>query len=313
MRFGAHMSTAGGIDRAIDRAVAAGCDVLQIFVKSARQWAARPLADDEVDAFRAKRRSTGLDPAVAHASYLINLASTDRQLWDRSWKACVVELERCAALDLDGLVIHPGAHRGAGERAGLERVAKALDRIFRRVPETPPVLLEATAGQGTALGGRLEHLRWLTDRSGNGRVGVCLDTCHLHAAGYQLDTPATCAATIDEVEDVLGLDRVHVLHCNDSVGAAGSHLDRHAHIGEGTIGEPGFAALLTDPRLRHLPGILETPKDAGGEWDRLNLARLRALHGGRKPPPPPSRKSRATAKTPPRRRIRPKRKRPAPC
>jgi len=290
VRFGAHMSIAGGVDRAVDRAVEAGCDTLQVFTGNARQWASRPLDADEITAFREKRAEHGLDPAVAHASYLINLASDDDELWERSWKACAEELARCRALGLDGLVLHPGAHRGAGREAGLERVARALERAV--VPRHPPVLLEGTAGQGTALGGDLADLRWLLDRLDTARLGVCLDTCHLHAAGYGLGTPEDCDRTLAEIERVVGMRHVRVLHCNDSRGEAGSRLDRHAHPGRGTIGVRGFRALLTDVRVDGLAAILETPKDEDGAWDRANLARLRAMHRGarRLPPPPPARR-----------------------
>lgn len=285
MRFGAHMSIAGGVDRAVDRAAEAGCDALQLFTKNARQWAARPLTEEEVTAFRRKREELGIGPAVAHAAYLINLASGEQELWERCWRACAEELERSARLGLDGLIVHPGAHGGDGEEAGLRRVARGVERILAAVPGGPPLLLEVTAGQGTALGGRLEHLAWLLERLGDHGVGVCLDTCHLHAAGYALDSPEACRETLDAVEGIIGLGRVRVLHCNDSQGAAGSNLDRHTHIGVGTIGGKGFATLLTDPRVAHLPAILETPKQ--GEWDRVNLARLRALHRGEEELPPP--------------------------
>ena len=280
MHFGAHMSIAGGIQHAVDRAVEVECETLQVFTKSARQWAARPLVDDEVEAFRSRRADAGIDPAVAHASYLINLGAADRDLWERSCESFTVEIDRCARLGLDGIVIHPGAHGGNGEQAGLDRVATALETVLEKASSGPRVLLETTAGQGTVLGGRLEHLRWFLERLGNERLGVCLDTCHLHAAGYSLASPVDVDATLAEIEAVIGFENVHVMHCNDSLGEAGSHRDRHAHIGAGTIGEEGFAALLTDPRLQAIPAILETPKDEAGDWDRANLARLRALHRG---------------------------------
>lgn len=284
------MSIAGGVDRAVDRAVDAGCDTLQVFTKNARQWAARPLEDPEVEAFRSKRSEHGLHPAVAHASYLINLASGDEGLWRRSWKSCADELERCRVLGLDGLVLHPGAHGGDGREAGLERVARALERIQTAV-DRPAILLEGTAGQGTTLGGDLEDLRWLLDRPGGERLGVCLDTCHLHASGYDLGSAEDCDRTLEEIDRIVGLQRVRVLHCNDSRGDVGSRLDRHTHPGRGTIGVSGFRALLTDPRVSGLPAILETPKNDNGGWDRKNLARLRAMHRGarRLPPPPPDR------------------------
>jgi deoxyribonuclease-4 len=286
MRFGAHMSIAGGIQRAVDRAVDVDCETLQVFTKSARQWAARPLVDEEVEAFRSRRAEEGIDPAVAHASYLINLGAVDSDLWERSCESFVVEIDRCARLGLDGIVIHPGAHSGEGEQAGLDRVAAALELVLESASAGPRILLETTAGQGTALGGRLEHLTWFLERLGRERLGVCLDTCHLHAAGYSLAAPADVDATLSEIEEAVGFENVHVMHCNDSLGDAGSHRDRHAHIGAGTIGERGFAALLTDPRLHAVPAVLETPKDDAGDWDRANLARLRALHRGDNTLPP---------------------------
>ena len=286
MRFGAHMSIAGGIQHAVDRAVDVDCETLQVFTKSARQWAARPLVDEEVEAFRSRRTEAEIDPAVAHASYLINLGAIDSDLWERSCESFVVEIDRCARLGLDGIVIHPGAHGGEGEQAGLDRVAAALEIVLEKASTGPRVLLETTAGQGTALGGRLEHLSWFLDRLGRERLGVCLDTCHLHAAGYSLAAPAEVDATLAEIDEVVGFENVHVMHCNDSVGEAGSHRDRHAHIGAGAIGERGFAALLTDPRMGAVPAILETPKDDAGDWDRANLARLRALHRGDDTLPP---------------------------
>ena len=290
MRFGAHMSVAGGLDKSIERAIDAGCDCLQLFTKSARQWAARPLSDDETSTFRQRRRRSGLDPVVAHASYLINLASPDSDLWKRSWRSCAQELQRCADLGLDALILHPGAHCGAGEQRGLTRIARASEHALRRVPAGPRLLFEGTAGQGTSIGGKLEHLRWLLDRLGSERVGICLDACHLHAAGYSLGSDAACRDTLEQIDEVIGFDAVEVLHCNDSVGAAGSHLDRHAHVGTGTIGTTGFRALLTDHRVMRLAGILETPKDDVGEWDKQNLARLLALGDGKKrlPPAPPA-------------------------
>ena len=280
MRFGAHMSIAGGIQLAVDRAIEVDCEALQVFTKSARQWAARSLGEDEVEAFRGRRTETGIDPAVAHASYLINLGSADSELWERSCASFVEEIDRCARLGLDGIVIHPGAHGGLGEEAGLDRVAAALDKVLDDAPAGPRVLLETTAGQGSALGGRLEHLRWLLDRLGSERLGVCLDTCHLHAAGYALSSTTDVNDSVTQIEAIIGMENVHLMHCNDSIGEAGSHRDRHAHIGAGSIGDEGFAALLTDPRLQTLPAVLETPKDEAGDWDRANLARLRALNRG---------------------------------
>lgn len=287
MRFGAHVSIAGGVDRAVDRAVEAGCDTFQIFTKSARQWAARELDDEEVQAFRDKRREHGVDPAVAHASYLLNLASGDDELRERSWRTGALELELCRRLGLAGLVLHPGSHLGDGVETGLGRVARGLEKMIEAGNGVPPVLLEVTAGQGTGLGAELEHLAWLVERLGDERIGVCLDSCHLHAAGYALDTEEGCAETLERIEEAIGFERVAAIHLNDSKTEAGSRVDRHAHIGEGTIGAEGFAALLSDPRVRRLPGILETPPGDDWAWTRIDLARLRALARGKAMPPLP--------------------------
>ena len=278
------MSIAGGVDRAVDRAVDAGCDTLQIFTKNNQQWVVRPLNDKEIEGFRAKRKQHGLNPVFAHACYLLNLASGDPELWQRSCDVCAVELERSARLGLDGLVLHPGAHRGDGEQKGLERVARGLEQVLDGLPDGPPILLETTAGQGTSLGHRLEHLSWLLQRIGDDQLGICLDTCHLHAAGYALDNSEGVSATLDAIEQTLGLDAVAAVHLNDSKADAGSRRDRHAGIGEGTIGTAVFAALLQDPRLSRKAGMLETPKGDDGELGRLNLARLRALQVAKRSP-----------------------------
>ena len=280
MSFGAHVSIAGGIHRAVDRAVDAGCEAMQVFVKANKRWAATPLADDEVVAFRDGIEEHGLRPVFAHASYLLNPASGAPGIRERTVAALAVELDRCRRLGLAGIVLHPGAHGGAGESVGLDRALRALARARARAPGSPPILLESTAGQGTALGSRLEHLAWLVERLPPGSAGVCLDTCHLHAAGYALDSAPSVAATLDEVDAAIGIERVALVHLNDSQGLPGSRRDRHAAIGEGTIGTEGFASLLADPRARSIPGILETPKGEDGEMDRVNLARLRALATG---------------------------------
>lgn len=277
MRIGVHVSIAGGIDQAVGRARDLGCTAFQVFVKSNRQWAARPLPHDEVERFRTARREHGDLPAFAHACYLLNLASDDPGLWKRSCDTCALELERCARLGLDGLVVHPGAHLGRGAGAALPRVADAVDRVLGAVPGGPPLLLECTAGQGTVLGARLEELAWLLERGDPERLGVCLDSCHLHAAGYRLDGARRVRETLARVESVIGLERVALWHLNGSRAPAGSRLDRHTGIGEGTIGSAGFRALLQDRHVRARPGILETPKGDSDRLDRLNLARLRAL------------------------------------
>lgn len=278
MRVGVHVSIAGGVDRAVERASDLGCDVFQIFVKSNRQWAARPLEQDEISRFRDQCDVLEVGPGYAHACYLLNLGSADSTLWDRSCTTCALELERSGVLGLHGLVLHPGAHGGAGPDAALERILAGIQRVLESVPDGPALLLECTAGQGTSIGARLEELRWLLDRTDPERVGVCLDTCHLHAAGYRLDGAPEVRGSLDAIERALdGFERVRLIHLNGSRAPAGSRRDRHAGIGEGTIGNGGFHALLQDRRIRRLPGILETPKGDGDRLDRLNLARVRAL------------------------------------
>jgi deoxyribonuclease-4 len=282
--LGAHMSIAGGIPKAVDRAVGAGCTALQIFVKNASQWKGRPLPEDEVEAFRTACRIAGLKRVVGHDSYLINLASPDDSLWERSQDALIDEIQRSTALGLSHLVVHPGAHLGSGETRGVERIADAIDRIHERLdPGSTPIALETTAGQGTSIGHRFEHLR---DILGNvrkpERVGVCVDSCHVFAAGYDLRTPEAWDRTVSEFDRVVGLDLLRVLHVNDSKRGLGSRVDRHQHIGDGEIGNRGFYFIMNEERLCGVPKILETPKGKDGEEDRRNLAFLRSMIGRRR-------------------------------
>ncbi|MFQ5423482.1 MAG: deoxyribonuclease IV [Phycisphaerae bacterium] len=281
-RFGAHMSVAGGFENAFDAGAAAGCDCLQIFVKNQRQWTAPPLKDEQVAAYRAARRRTGLTPVVAHAAYLLNLASPDPALRKKSTRALIDELTRCEALGVAGLVLHPGSHMGDGVDKGIKRIARALDGVHRATGGFRcRVLLESTAGQGTSIGHEIAQLgRILDAASESDRLGVCLDTCHLFAAGYDLSAPDDYERTIGELSQYVGLDRVACVHVNDSKGECGGRLDRHEHIGEGRLGRKGFAHLLNDVRLAAAPRILETPKgvdDRGRDLDRVNLGRLRRL------------------------------------
>jgi len=279
MRLGAHESIAGGLHKAFDRARSVGCDAVQIFVKSNRSWAVKPLTGGDIARFMAKAEETGIHPVVGHASYLLNLASPDTSLWERSRDTLVVELERCEALGVPWLVLHPGSHVGAGEDAGLARVAQALDEVHAVTQGLHVrILLETTAGQGSGLGHRFEHLAWLIEHTLEGDwLGVCLDTCHVFAAGYELRTCEGYAATMAAFERVIGLERLHAVHLNDSKGDLGSRRDRHEHIGKGRIGLDGFRHLLNDPRMERLPGLLETPKSDDLHEDRENLAVLRAL------------------------------------
>jgi deoxyribonuclease IV len=276
--LGAHMSIAGGIDLAARRGAAIGCSSIQIFVKSSNQWAARPLGDDEVARFRKERASSGIDPVVAHDSYLINLCSPDDTLWRKSIEACVLELERCARLGVESLVAHPGGHMGQGEAFGVRRMAAAIDEIHRRVPGRASLVLETTAGQGTVIGHRFEQIAAVIARTEDPeRIGVCLDTCHVFAAGYDLRTSAGYEDTMRCFDAEIGLDRLRAVHVNDSKKDLGSRVDRHEHIGQGYLGLEAFRLLMNDPRLLHLPLLLETPKGEECREDVLNLTTLMGL------------------------------------
>ncbi len=279
LRLGAHESISGGVYKAFDRAQSVGCESVQVFVKSNRSWAVRPFSEDEVARFRVRAEEADIHPVVGHASYLLNLASPDDALWTKSRDMLVVELERCATLGIPYLVLHPGSHVGSGEEAGLARIARALGEVHAARPGLQTqVLLETTAGQGTSLGGRFEQLAWLVEHTpGSKRLGVCLDTCHVFAAGYELRTPDGYAVTMEDFDRTVGLERLRAIHLNDSRGRLGSRKDRHSHIGQGHIGLEGFRRLLKDDRLSGLPGLLETPKGDDLREDRENLAVLRSL------------------------------------
>jgi deoxyribonuclease-4 len=279
LRLGAHESIAGGLHKAFDRARSVSCETVQIFVKSNRSWAVKPLAEEDVARFKAKAEETGIGPVVGHTSYLLNLGTHDEALWAKSRDMLIVELERCEALEVPWLVLHPGSHVGAGEEAGLAQVAQALGEVHAATPGfRTRILLETTAGQGTSLGCRFEHLAWLMEHTPEGeRLGVCLDTCHVFAAGYELRTKAGYAATMEAFDRVIGLKRLHAIHLNDCKGNLGSRKDRHEHIGKGNIGLEGFRHVVNDSRLAGLPALLETPKGDDLHEDRENLAVLRSL------------------------------------
>jgi deoxyribonuclease-4 len=277
--LGAHTSIAGGFDRAIARGEAIGCAAVQIFVKNASQWRAKPIGEAERDAFRAAHAASPIGPVFAHASYLINLAAADAEILARSRTALGDELERCAALGVPALVVHPGAHLGRGVEAGIAAVAASLDAVYAALPDCPTVtLLELTAGQGSVLGrtpGELAAIAAAAER--RDRLGVCLDTCHAFAGGYAIDEAKGYADFFAEVEATVGLAAVACIHLNDSVGERGSHRDRHAHIGEGRIGLACFERLLADPRLTRTPMILETEPGPDGSEHARDLATLRGL------------------------------------
>jgi deoxyribonuclease-4 len=268
LRIGAHMSVAGGVSRAIDRALVHGCEALQIFTKNGNQWRARPLEAAEVRRFRTRVDQTGLTPVVSHASYLINLATTVPTLRAQSIEAFIDELDRAHALGLLGVVIHPGTCTAGREEDGLRLVAEGIrEALGVRPRRRTMVLLEHTAGQGRTLGYRFEHLAAIVGHlGGSSRVGVCLDTCHLLASGYDIATEAGYAATFEQFGRIVGLERLKVFHANDSKKPCGSRVDRHEHIGQGYVGEGAFRRLLHDRRFTGLAVLIETEKSSG--WER---------------------------------------------
>jgi deoxyribonuclease IV len=285
-RIGAHMSIAGGLPMAVRRAVLHGCEALQIFSKSANQWRARPLPETEIREFRELMAVSGMFPAVAHASYLINLATRDPQLRTQSIASLGEELDRAEVLGLLGVVLHPGACTSGSEDEALTLVADAIRQVLAaRRRGRPMVILEHTAGQGTSVGHRFEQLSGIIRRAGGARrIAVCLDTCHLVAAGYDIVSAPGYARTFAEFDASVGLDRLRVFHFNDSKTPLGSRVDRHEHIGKGKLGTAPFRRLLNDRRFARVPMLLETPKTEGRRGtpeldplDEMNLTVLRSL------------------------------------
>ncbi len=279
MLLGSHVSVAGGLHMAFERGTRIGCTTMQIFVKNASTWTGKPLTPDAVASYKAAEAKATVAPVIAHAAYLINLCARAGDILLRSRKGLVDELTRCTALGIAGLVVHPGAHMGAGEPDGIARIAESLNLIHGELPgPSTPTLLETTAGQGTTLGYRFEHLRRIIDLvEDKARVAVCLDTCHLFAAGYPIHTEEGWENTMRDLEAIIGLENVAAVHVNDSKRERGSRVDRHDHIGQGLLGETAFRMVMNDPRLRVVPKILETEKSEDMHEDVENMARLRAL------------------------------------
>ena len=286
-RLGAHMSVAGGLPRAVERAVVHRCKTLQIFAKNANQWRGRPIPRQEVREFRARIKASRIGPVVSHASYLINLATTSRPLRDQSLEAMGDEIERAETLGLMGVVLHPGCYTAGNEADGLALVAEGLLELLRaRARGKTMILLEHTAGQGTSLGATFEQLASIIAKmNGHRRVGVCLDTCHLLASGYDLCSPEGYASTFTQFGKLVGFDRLKAFHLNDSKKPLGSRVDRHEHIGQGFLGLEPFRRIVNDRRFRGLPMLLETPKGEGkatgpiaiDPMDEKNLETLRSL------------------------------------
>lgn len=273
--LGAHCSTAGGVAQAIVRAQACGFTAGQLFVKNNKQWFAPPLPDEEAKAFRKAREASGVH-FFAHNSYLINLANRDATIFDMSVKAMIAELERAEAMALPFIVMHPGSHGGAGEEAGLARIVEGIDLILKATAGYRCKLaLEITAGQGNALGYRIEHLTHLIEHvADETRCGICLDTAHLFAAGYDIRTQEGYESLVAEIEKQMGTRRVLGLHLNDSKVPLGKRVDRHDHLGEGHIGLECFRLIVQDPRWATVPKVLETPKSEDMHEDIQNLGKL---------------------------------------
>jgi deoxyribonuclease-4 len=279
-RLGAHLSIGGGLHRAIERGEELGCEVVQLFTHSNQQWAMKPLSEEQLERWRSVRAAARAEPVLVHASYLINLASSDEPTRSRSCEALAAEYERCQLLEIPFLVLHPGAHLGRGEAEGIGGIAEALSQLFDQGPDNrTTVLLENTAGQGTGIGHRFEHLRDIFSAvEGQERLGVCFDTCHAFAAGYELRTAAGWDQTFAALDEAVGLDRLKAFHVNDSKRERASRVDRHDHLGRGFLGLGPFRRLVNDSRFLGLPMVLETPKPSS-QADQVNLGILRDLVG----------------------------------
>lgn len=279
MLLGAHMSVSGGLSTAFDRGQSIGINTMQVFTKNQNRWEQKPAAADEIARWFAAQAATGIRPVVSHAAYLLNLGTPDDALWEKSVKALIDELTRAEQLGILGVVFHPGAHMGSGEAAGIARIIAGLDAAHDATPGYQALtLIETTAGQGTALGYRFEHLQaMLGGVTAPGRVGFCFDTCHVFAAGYDLRTVETYAATMAEFDRLAGIERIKCFHFNDSKKGLGARVDRHDAIGAGLLGLDAFAHILNDPRFAGVPMILETPKGEDMHEDVENLGALRGL------------------------------------
>lgn len=279
--LGAHMSIAGGYYRAVETAKKCHCDCVQVFTKNNNQWRAKLITDEDVAKFQDALKSLGIGHPIAHDSYLINMASPDKALWKKSLDAMVIELQRAEQLGIPYVVAHPGAFTTSSESAGLKKIIKALDEAHRQTKGIAACcLLETTAGQGSNLGWKFEHLATILDGVKDpDRVGVCFDTCHVFAAGYAMETEKEYKATMRALNKTIGVKKVKAFHLNDSKKPFGSRVDRHEHIGKGYLGIEPFRHLMNDRRFRKVPMYLETPKGDRGKtpWDVVNLRTLRRL------------------------------------
>ena len=271
--IGAHISIAGGLDQAPSRGEEIGCTAIQIFTKNQVQWKARPLSSLEIVNYRQALANSSIQSVVAHNSYLINLASPEEKLLNKSRQAFVDEMDRAESLRIQSLIFHPGSHKNADENVGLKLIAEGIDFVCQQRPDYKiKLLLETTAGQGTSLGYSFEQLKWIIDRIADpDRVGVCLDTCHIFAAGYDIRSQLSYEKTFDRFDQVIGLEKLQAIHLNDSKKELGSRVDRHEHIGQGQIGLEAFRLIMNDLRFVNVPKLLETPGDLKKFKENLDL------------------------------------------
>jgi len=278
------MSIAGGVYNALLAGEQYGCDTVQVFVKSSSQWQAKPFKPEELARYHDEQKRTGIEPVIAHASYLVNLGSPDKDLLEKSRRAFLEEMNRCEKLAIPNLIIHPGSHIQAGEKAGIDTVVESLNWLLERTGDhRVKITLETTAGQGTNLGYKFEHLAEMITRSANpNRLAVCFDTCHAFAAGYDISNKKGYSQTWAEFERIIGIDKLAVIHLNDTKRGFGSKIDRHEHIGRGELGKKAFELIMQDKRFKRIPKILETPKGDDGEMDDINLGLLRKMASAKK-------------------------------
>jgi len=277
--LGAHMSIAGGVHTAVERGISIGCTTMQMFVKNNNQWRGKELSDEDIATYKKLLRESSIGPVVVHDTYLINLCAADKQILRKSRAALKDELDRCEVLGVEYLNFHPGSHVGAGEEEGIKRIAESLNIIHEETKKyRVKSVLETTAGQGTAIGYRFEQLREIIDMVAEpNRMAICIDTCHVFAAGYDISTERGYEKTFEDFDAIIGLDRLVAFHVNDSKRELGSHVDRHDHIGKGKIGKTGFRLLMNDERFRAVPKILETPKGPEMKEDVRNMRLLRNM------------------------------------
>lgn len=274
MLIGVHISIAGSIDQAIDRAGDLGCDTIQIFSRNPRGWKTKPLIPEEVKKFKRKREEFGIRPVLVHIPYIINLAAPKDKLWKISINSYIEDIKRTDLLGAEYLITHLGAHTGSGEEEGLKRFCQGLKQVITISKPKTTILLETCAGQGTSLGHKFEHIRYIFDNVKSKKLGVCLDTCHVYAAGYDIATEEGLKDSVEKFDEIIGLSNLKVIHLNDAKGKLGSHLDRHEHIGKGSLKEAGIKRILTHPKLKNLPFIMETPKEKDSD-DIINIKNAR--------------------------------------